>query len=249
MHNLTPISAIVLTKNEEKNIKKCLMSLEWCSEIIVVDDYSSDATLGIIKSFKSKKVRVLTRKLNNNFALQRNFGLSKAKNDWVLFLDADETVSAELEEEIANLKLQTTGISGYYIKRRDFFMGKELKHGETANVKLLRLGRKGTGKWVRSIHEDWRVKGKTDELGTPILHYPHETIGEFLTDLNNYSTQHAKENKRERKNFNFLFVIFHPLGKFFVNYILKLGFLDGTHGFVSALFMSFHSFLSWSKYR
>ncbi len=246
MHNITSISAVVLTKNEERNIKKCMASLMWCSEIIVVDDYSTDGTLRIVKLFKSKKVKVFRHKLDNNFAEQRNFGLKKAKNEWVLFLDADEVVPKELAEEIVN-KLQTTNISGYCIRRRDYWMGKELRHGETANAKLLRLARKGSGKWNRAVHEEWRVKGEIGELNNPILHYPHNSIKEFLTDLNNYSTHHAEENIKEKKRFNFLFVIFHPVGKFFVNYILRLGFLDGTHGFVQAAFMSFHSYLSLSK--
>lgn len=243
------ISAVVLTRNEEQNIRKCFRGLGWCDELIVIDDYSTDNTWKLTKELGAK---VYKRHLNNDFSAQRNFGLSKAKNEWVLFLDGDEVVSKFLKSEILERVFAKGGqeklkCNGFYIKRRDFWMERELKHGYTGETRLLRLGKKGKGKWKRAVHEYWDIAGPTCELENVIEHYPHPTIGEFVADINRYSEIHASENKRERKKFNFLFVIFHPAGKFFVDYILKLGFLDGTQGFVYAIMMSFHSFLSWSR--
>jgi glycosyltransferase involved in cell wall biosynthesis len=136
------ISAVILTKNEEQNIGKCLESVKWCDEIIIVDDKSSDKTIDIAKEYHAK---AYSHGLSNNFSAQRNFGLSKAKNEWVLFVDSDEIVSDALAFEIPNAigltDQNSRNFNGFYIKRTDFMWGKQLKHGE-ATIKLLRLGRK-----------------------------------------------------------------------------------------------------------
>src|SRR3989338_3704487 len=130
------ISAVILTKNEKKNIKDCLQSLNWCDEIIVIDDDSEDKTVEIVKNLKLKtqnynsKLKIYKRSLNNDFSSQRNFGLSKAIGDWVLFIDADERVSKALALEISNLKSQISNLNGFYIRRRDFMWGRELRYGE-----------------------------------------------------------------------------------------------------------------------
>lgn len=247
------ISAVVLTKNEEKNIEKCLKSLSWCSEIVVVDDNSSDRTVSLVKRVGAKiykqslqTIKVYKRSLDNDFSGQRNFGLAKAKGDWILFVDADEVVDGDLRKEIGS-KIGDTSFDGFYVKRQYFFLGKKIEHGEIGQTWLLRLGRKGRGKWSRAVHEEWNIEGNVGRLESVILHHPNKTIFDFVSDINRYSEIHALENMKEKKPFNFLFVIFHPTGKFFVNYFLRFGFLDGTPGFVIAVFMSFHSFLSWSR--
>lgn len=239
------ISAVVLTKNEENNIERCLKSLKWIDEIIVIDDYSNDFTIRKIKK-TMKSVKIYKRCLDNNFAAQRNFGLSRSKGEWVLFLDADESISKFLKREIL-VAIKTKTIDGYFIGRRDFFMGKELKYGEMGNIKLLRLARRKSGIWNRKVHEYWNIKGNIGELNYPVLHYPHQVFAEFVDDINVYSTIHAEENKKEKKKSNLFKIIFYPSGKFVVNYFFKLGFLDGTQGLIMATMMSFHSFLAWSK--
>lgn len=125
--------------------------------------------------------------------------------------------------------------------------GKELKHGETGNVKLLRLAKRDAGLWVRAIHEIWEIKGRVGELKNPLLHYPHQTLREFIADIDWMSTLHAEENKKEGKRSDLFKIIFYPKLKFIDSWILKLGFLDGTPGFIVAIMMSLHSFLAWSK--
>lgn len=236
------LSTVVLTKNEEHNIKECLKSVAWCDEMIVIDDYSEDKTVDVAKSLGA---RVFKRKLNGDFATQRNFGLEKAAGEWVLFIDADERMTPKLKDEI-NSKVQIQKHCGFYIKRTDVLWGKTLTHGET-NTKLLRLARKGSGKWRRKVHEVWEVAGVIREFKNPILHYPHQTINEFLGDTNNYSTLHAQENMKEGKRSSIFKILFYPKLKFLQNWILKGGFLDSGPGFIVALMMSFHSFLAWSK--
>lgn len=238
------ISAVVLTKNEEENIGECLESLKWCDEIIVIDDESGDKTCQIAKKLQAK---VFTRALNLDYAAQRNYGLQKAQGDWVLFVDADERVDEDLRAEIKEA-VEDPNFSGYFVKRTDFMFGRWLNHGETADVRLLRLARKGTGEWVRPVHEVWKITGTTGYLETPLLHYPHPQVAEFLGKINLYTTLDAQEfYKQGIRRVGTASIIFYPVGKFLRNYFLKLGFLDGTAGFMMAMMMSFHSFLTRGK--
>lgn len=241
------ISTVILTKNEEKNIKDCLKTLLWCNEIIIIDDYSTDKTVKIAKEFKT---RVFKRKLNNNFSGQRNFGLEKAKNDWVLFIDADERVSFKLKNEIWQLRqnyILAKNWVGFKIKRQDKFLGKWLKHGETNSVKLLRLAKKSSGKWQGKVHEVWQIKGKTKTLKNPLIHNRKITISQFITRINKYSSLRAEELYNRKTKINIFLILIFPLAKFFQNYILKLGFLDGIPGLATAEIMSLHSFLARMK--
>lgn len=244
------ISAIILTKNEQENIKDCINSLLFCGEIIVIDDNSTDETVELAKDFGAK---VFVHKMDGNFAEQRNFGLSKAKGDWVFFVDADERVTPELSKEIINSTWIAKGKNksefpdGYFIKRQDFFWDKKLNFGETSKVKLLRLARRDAGKWTRRVHEIWNIKGEVKTLNNSLNHYPHQTLQEFVEDIDNYSTLHAQEKDEQGEGSNLIKIIFWPIFKFLQNFLLRLGFLDGVAGAIVALMMSFHSFLSWSK--
>jgi glycosyltransferase involved in cell wall biosynthesis len=244
------ISVVILTKNEEENILDCLESVLWCDEIIVVDDYSTDRTIEVIKNFSSGKVKIFQHNLDNNFSNQRNFAISKASYEWILFIDADERVSTDLREEINAVIIDQShkrDIDGFYIKRKDYIWGKILNHGETGNIKLLRLAKKVKGKWTGEVHEIWEIKGKVAELENRLFHYPHQTISEFLREINFYTTIRATELYESGKKVSLFQIILYPKAKFFVNYFLKLGILDGLEGFVFAILMSFHSFLVRAK--
>lgn len=245
---MNKISVIILSHNEEGNILDCLESVSFADEIIIVDDYSDDRTEEIVTNLKKDNIRFVKRQLDNDFSAQRNFGLLKAKNEWVLFVDADERVSEALASEILNFQFPISrDISGFYIKRLDVMWGRELKHGEAGNMKLVRLAKKSAGKWKRRVHEVWDIKGVISELKNGLIHYPHSTISEFLKEINRYSTIRAGELYKAGVKVSFLSIIAYPKAKFFVNYFLRLGFLDGIPGLVSAIMMSFHSFLVRAK--
>jgi len=267
------LSAVVLTKNEEKTIERCLKSLMFCDEIIVVDDGSTDGTVEHV--YKVNKCRdrsrpvptkVFQRKLARDFAGQRNFGMSKTSNEWVLFVDADEEVTRELQREIEVTLRQAQGDNSrvmvsltnhdkdaYYVRRRDFFWGKELKYGEVRQIRLIgliRLIRKDSGKWLGNVHEEFKVKSqksKVKSLNSFLNHYPHQTLKEFIKDINDYSSIRAEELYNQGKNVNVIEIMFVPAIKFIYNYLINLGFLDGAPGFAYAFLMSFHSFLVRAK--
>ena len=242
------LSAVVIAKNEEKNIVDCLEGLDFCQEIIVVDDYSEDRTMEILesKSKENPKVKVFKRKLGVDFSAQRNYGVEKTTSDWVLFVDADERIAKELADEIKE-NLLIPGFAGFLIPRTDFMWGKELEHGETGNIKLLRLFNKNKGSLKGTVHEVWETKSRVGILVNPIKHYPHPTISEFLSEINFYTEIRAKELFDSGVKASLFSIVFYTKGKFIKNYFLKLGFLDGKEGFVHAVIMSFHSFLVRGK--
>ena len=237
------LTAVILTKNEEKNIEKCLKSLSWCDEILVVDDNSTDKTKELVRKYKAT---LLERNLEGDFSQQRNFALQHAKGEWVLFVDADEVVSPEFAFEIQG-KIVSGAVQGWYMKRLDSMWGKKLLHGETGNIQLMRLGKRDGGLWEGNVHETWKIKGKTGVLSHPLYHYPHQSLTQFLQEINFYTTLRAEELHKKNIKVSWVQIITYPKAKFFVNYFLKQGFRDGLEGLVFALLMSLHSFLVRAK--
>lgn len=246
------ISVIILTKNEEKKIVQAIRSVSFCSEVIVVDDGSSDET---VKKAQDAGARVMT-KIKTDFASQRNWASAQAKNDWTLFIDADEEVTKELQDEIQNIfrlnaeTLERQNIVAYSIPRRDFFWNTELKFGETQkarNAGIIRLIKKGNGKWVGDVHEVFVPTGEVKKLNGYINHFSHESLSSFIQDINEYSTVRADELEKQGKKFSLLELIFLPFFKFLYTYFVLGGFMDGAAGFVYSFVMSFHSFLVRAK--
>ncbi len=245
------ISGIILTKNEGSQIERCVKSMLFCDEIIFLDDCSDNDTESLLKKLvgKYRKCRIVERKLEGDFAAQRNYGMSQADGDWVLYIDADEEVAPELEKEIRDV-LENPSYSAFYIKRRDIWWGKELKHGEVArarNYGIVRLIRKNSGKWLGNVHEVFYTAQVQGRLRSYLNHFPHPALKEFIQDINVYSDMRAKELYTRGKKFRLGELVFFPVFKFLLTYLLYLGFLDGPQGFVYAFLMSFHSFLVRAK--
>ena len=175
--------------------------------------------------------------LNNpgikDFSKERNYLLEKAKSDWIFFVDTDETVTENLKKEIR--ELNPDNFNGFYVKRKIIFLGHEI--GED---KVLRLGRKNAGKWVREVHEVWDTEGRIGVLKNYIIHNTAEDLGSYVAKMNKYSDMHARANLIEGKKSSLFKIIFYPKMKFLQNIITG-------RGFVFSVLQSFHSFLSWSK--
>lgn len=237
------ISAVVLTHNNASTIGETLKSLSWADEIIIIDDNSTDETVALVKKRGEK---AYAHALGGDFASQRNFGLAKARGEWVLFVDSDEVVSSALVQEVKT-RTKDLQIAGYYIARKDILWGKMLAHGEVGGIRLLRLAKKDAGRWVRPVHEVWEIKGKTEELVHPLLHYPHPDVAQFLSDIDRYSTINANYFYAQQKHTQAWQIAVYPTAKFFLNYVWRMGFLDGMQGAILAIMMSFHSFLTRAK--
>lgn len=235
------LTAIVLTKNEESLIEKCLSSLSFCDEIVIIDDYSTDKTVAFAKNFGC---RVYKRHLREDFSQQRNFGTKKARYPWILWIDADERVPDELRAEIEKA-IGSTRFSGYLILRHDIFRSKELKFGGWTDYHV-RLVLKDASHWVRAVHEHCLVDGNIGKLASPLMHYSHDSISAFIKSIEHYSNLHALANSAEGKYSSIIKIVLWPIAKFFVQFIAKRGYRDGMEGFIYAFMMSYHSFLAWS---
>ncbi len=244
------ISLLLLTHNEEKNLQRYWGWLDRCktiNEIVVVDDNSDDQTQEILKKLESKriKVKIFERGLDNNFSNQRNFGINKTTNNWILWLDADEKPSINLIRflnHIDNLQYKN-----YAFKRNDVFIDHELKHGENTSQHFLRFFNKKYGRFTGAVHETWQTPKEIEFRKIHIHHYPHQSLRGFIKKINFYSDIRAQELFDQNQKSNLFQIIFYPLGKFIQDYFFKLGFLDATPGIIMALGMSFHSFLVRAK--
>ncbi|OGK15297.1 hypothetical protein A3H80_00355 [Candidatus Roizmanbacteria bacterium RIFCSPLOWO2_02_FULL_37_19] len=251
------LSAVIIAKNEEKNIQNAIESVSFCDEVVVVDNESIDKTSEIAIKAGAK----VYRDGEADFSKIRNFAMGKTKGDWILFIDADERIPKRLSYEV--LKQASSDVIGvqddsmqadrtevFRIKRRDFFWGTELRFGETQQVRkkgMIRLIKKNSGTWKGKVHEEFHTDKPVGQLQSFIDHYPHPTVAEFLQSVNQYSTLRAQELFEKNYNSSFVQIMLYPIGKFIYTYIILLGILDGAAGFVYSFMMSFHSFLVRSK--
>jgi glycosyltransferase involved in cell wall biosynthesis len=244
------LSLLLLTKNESSRLPSLASWIKKCpaiNEIICVDDHSSDGTPDQIRKLKSPclTIKTFSRNLNNDFAAQRNFALSRCQNDWILWLDADETPSPELIEFLNSFQPQQN--FNYAFRRLDDFLGQTLYHGETGNGYFIRLFNKTSGAFKGRVHETWHSPNPVRNLNLVIHHPSHQSLSSFLNKINFYSTIRAQELYQQRASSSLISIIFYPTAKFIQNYFFKLGFLDSTAGIINALGMSLHSFLVRAK--
>jgi len=226
------ISVIIITGNEEENIRDCLKSVSWADEIIVVDSESVDKTIEIAKEFTSK---IFIHKWEG-YARQKLFALEKSNNEWVLSLDADERVKPKLAEEIITKDLSEA--VGYYIRRENYFMGKLITGCGWGNDYQLRLFKKSkTMLTDHLVHEGFVVVGKREKLKNEIIHFTYKDLHQALEKVNEYSTLEALE-KAEKKNVKILVIIFKPFLELIKYFISRKGYKDGINGFLISLLHS-----------
>jgi glycosyltransferase involved in cell wall biosynthesis len=258
------LSVCIITKNEEKDVTRCLESVKnWADEIIVVDDGSTDKTMSIAKRYGAI---VFERKLDN-FASQKNYAMGKATGDWIFSIDADEVITVELREEVKDtladkkdmtpekelgimnyeLRRDSGDINGYLIPRKNIILGAEIKHTRWAPDKHIWLWRRGKGKWVGEIHEEVEVEGKVGELKNAKIHYQYETVRDFFSMINNYTEREANQKQRVGEKFSYFKLLYAPLLSFFRRYIYKRGFQDGWRGFMLSYMMAIYRMTTWIK--
>ncbi|MCL4383883.1 glycosyltransferase family 2 protein [Patescibacteria group bacterium] len=247
----TNLSLLLLTHNESENIKNNLDWLGECpnlNEIIVVDDQSTDKTIEALKSLKlpkATKLNICEHPLNNDFSAQRQFGVGKAGNDWIIWLDPDEKPDQQLVKFLNTF--HPADLRPYSFRRLDTFGGRILLHGETGQCRLIRLFNRHQGKFIGQVHEIWQDKSAPLITNNTLHHFSHPDLYSFLNKINFYSDLRAEELFRQHTPPSLFQIIFYPMGKFFQNYIFRLGFLDSTPGIIMALTMSLHSFLVRAK--
>lgn len=243
MHDL---SVTLITRNEAANLEACLLSVQGASEIIVVDEFSTDGTAEIARGLGAKVFQEEWK----GFAGQKNSAIEKARGPWVLSLDADERVTTPLWNEILAVLKQKRGLwSGYCIKRKNFFCGQWIRHSGWYPDYNLRLFRKDAGRFEeRPVHEKVVVEGPVGYLEHPVEHHTYRSVADYLARMERYSRLAAREMaERGRGVPGFHVLVGRPLFTFFKMYALKGGILDGKAGFFLAVSYAYYTFLKYYR--
>lgn len=245
---MLPVSVVIVTKNEEKNIREALQSIKDIAETIVVDAFSTDRTLDICREYTDKIYQAEWQ----GYAKQKQMAIEHAKGPWIFILDADERFTEPLWEEISNVVKKNGVYSGFYAPRKNFFLGKWIRYGGWWPDYTLRLFKKDVS-YVeqREVHEKVIVNGAVGYLKEPIEHYTYRSISDYIKKMENYSTLSAKEILRINPEPSYTSLMFkmliRPVFTFLKMFLLKQGFRDGIHGFVLAVLYSSYTFLKYAK--
>ncbi len=225
------LSVVIITKNEESYIAKCLESVKWVDEIIVLDSGSTDKTVEICKQFTPHVFEMDWQ----GFGVQKQRALNKATSDWVLSIDADEIISPELRTEI-EYGINHNQYDAFLLPRLSSYCGKFIKHGGWYPDYILRLFRRELGYFTDDvIHERVIFEGGIGKLNTPILHESYSDLSEVLEKINSYSSLNAQKLFERDVKSSLSKAIFRGLWKFIQTYFVKAAFLDGKHGLMLAI--------------
>jgi glycosyltransferase involved in cell wall biosynthesis len=241
------LSVVVLTKNEERNIQRCLESIAgWANEIVVVDDESTDRTVDIASKYTDK---IIIRKMDIE-GRHRNFAYGQAKNLWVLSLDADEVVTEELKEEIKDVLSKHTRYNGFTIPRRNFIGDYWVRYGGWYPSPQLKLFRKDKFRYEEvGVHPRAFMDDPCGHLKSDIIHYSYQNIEDFLNKLNNQTTREAQKWFSQDKPMHLGRFLWRTIDRFMRTYIGRKGYKDGFAGFVVAFNAGLYQFISYLKYK
>ncbi len=238
------ISLFIIAHNEESKIAKCILSAKGLvHEVVVVNGQSKDKTADICRELGAQ---VFDRPFDG-FTNQKNFALSKVTSPWALNLDADETLSPELKEEIARV-LQNTSCDGFEIPFCNYFLGKKMRFSGLNKETHLRLVRTQNAKYTGGlVHEGLNVRGQIGRLKHPINHFSYDTIETYFRKFNKYTSLAAAQLYANGRRFSLLFVLVTIPFEFVKRYLLKLGILDGLRGLLWASFSAFYVYVKYAK--
>lgn len=224
------LSAVIVTKNEEKNIERCLSSLGFADEVVVVDAFSDDRTWELARSGGA---RVISRKWDG-FASQKQFAIDQAKGDWILLVDADEEVTSELGREITEIARGSPRENGFRLRRQNQFLGRWIRYGPWASDFQVRLFRRAEGRIARRpVHEGVLVEGKLGTLKNPLNHFTHQTLSQSIERLNRYTTLEATD-RVARRRIRLIDIAALPVEVFLRYYIIKGCWRGGVRGLLFA---------------
>ena len=243
---MNKISVTIITKNEEKNIRRCLESIQWADEIVIVDTFSSDRTVEICREFTDK----VFQESWLGYGPQKNLCASKATNTWVLNLDADEVISSECAAEIQKLLLGQPEFSFYRFPRKNFIADRWVRYAGWYPDLISRLYDKDRVSFSDSMVHERLIP---DEIGgvinQPIFHYSFDGMDDYIERQNRYSSLYAEEKKRLSWEVNWTHLYIRPVWAFIRTYFFRQGFMEGFLGVFLALAMMFYTYLKYAKTR
>jgi glycosyltransferase involved in cell wall biosynthesis len=227
------LSACIITFNEAERLEACLRSLDFCDEIVVVDAHSTDATRELAAAAGARVIR----RDWPGYRTQKQFAVDAARHEWVLCLDADERVTAELRGEILALRERAfAGAAGWSVPRITAYFGRFLRHGNAYPDRLVRLFDRRRGGWSGlEVHENTHVSGRVGRLHGHLEHYPYRSLGDHLQRMQRYAQLMGRALYGQGRRCGMMRVLLNPQWRFVRGYLLRLGFLDGWRGLVFAL--------------
>jgi glycosyltransferase involved in cell wall biosynthesis len=232
-----PVSVIITTLNEEKNISGCLDTLKWADEIIIVDSNSEDRTCSIAEEYTS---RIFNWQFESNIGKQKQYALSLATHEWVFSLDADERVTDELRDEIRRVVSGSSTCTAYRIRRKSLMYGDWVRYGGLDHDWPIRLFLKKVGSFTPlKAHEGIEIKGAIGELRGEILHLTYPTISDHIRKIDRTTSQEIEY----KQGFSIPHLFLSPISKFIRMYILQKGYRDGMRGFIWCALSAWYNFL------
>ena len=240
------LSVVIITKNEEGNLGRCLDSVAFADEIIVVDSHSTDRTLEIAAAHDA---RICTTDWHG-YGPAKRLGVDQATQEWVLSIDADEVVTPELAAEIEAIVASGDARNGFIIKRRTNFLGRWICHCGWYPDPVLRLFRRSKGNVNEAVvHEAVEVEGEVGRLDGELLHYSYPTMELYLAKSNIYTTLGAQEAFRRGRRARWYDLVFRPIASFITHYLVRQGFRDGIEGLIISVMSSAAVFTKYVKLR
>jgi glycosyltransferase involved in cell wall biosynthesis len=226
------VTAVIAAHDESANILDCITSLRWTSEVIVVENDSTDDTITLAKRAGANVISPLF----TTIGAARNNAIDQAKTEWILVVDADERCTPELAAEVREVIAAPGALSAYRIPRRNFFLGREIRHGGwgAGNDHPIRLFRRDLRYNASQVHEHVEVAGAAGELNNALLHYTYTSLDQYFEKFDRYSRWWADQNYIKGRRGTAAAVLFRPPARFVRMYILKGGFRDGAHGLILA---------------
>jgi glycosyltransferase involved in cell wall biosynthesis len=224
------VTAVIAAHDESANIEACIASVDWATEVIVVENDSIDDT---VDRARGAGATVISPKFTT-IGAARNNAIERVKTQWVLVVDADERCTPELAAEITHLIENQAKHDAYRVPRRNFFLGKEIKHGGWGTDRPIRFFRRELRYNANQVHEHVVASGETGDLRNALLHYTYTSLDQYFEKLNRYSRWWAEQNYGRGRKGSVAAVFFRPPARFLRMYLLKGGFLDGAHGLVLA---------------
>lgn len=243
---MQPLSVIITTYNESTNIREAIGTVKWADEIIVVDSYSTDGTPDIAEKLGAK---VYERSYSGP-ADQKNWAIPKARNEWVLLLDADERLTDKLTAEIrAVIESPDEQKDCYWIPRQNFFLGKKVNYSGWRGDEVIRLVRRDVCRYdEKQVHEEIETKGlRVGKLKHKLLHYTFKDSGQYLDKIRRYGEWSALDHFEKTPRVTYYHLFIKPLYRFFKHFVIQRGFLDGRVGFIVSTIMAWGVFLRYLR--
>jgi glycosyltransferase involved in cell wall biosynthesis len=249
------LSVAIITHNEEKNLARTLATVRFADELVIVDAGSTDRTLEIARSFNARVFHLDWR----GFSSQKNYALAQCTGDWVLSLDADEELTAELQQQIHVLLPSNPPCDAYFIRRRNLFLGRWIRHGGLYPDAKLRLFRRAAADFTpmplfedRPVHETIRFDGRSGTLDYDLIHHAYPTLTTYIEHMERYSTLGGQilvaQQKTSRSPLAFVAnILLAPKLNFIWNYVFRLGFLDGREGLLLHVYHAVYTSWKYAK--